>query len=155
MSALTSSSEPSDGPLHICPLRLPWDTCVSDIVNVQFAVAPSQGDTSAIFLVPLHLVDGPARADGGGYDRDLNLSSMLQHELTRIKAYLRICVQIPQIEFPRPVSSTEHRGMEGVPLDIVNIIVCLLERVNWRDGRCVRSRHTSGLPAGGACQVRR
>ena len=71
-----------------------------------------------------------------------------------VEVYLRICVQVPQIEFARPISSTEHRGMEGVPLDIVNIIVRLFERVNRSDGRRVRSGCTRSLPACRARQVR-
>lgn len=44
--------------------------------------------------------------------------------------------------------------MEGVPLDIVNIIVRLFERVNRRDGGGVRPRRACGLPARRARQVR-
>jgi len=79
---------------------------------------------------------------------------MLRNERTTVKMYLRICVQVPQIEFARPISSTEHRRMERVPLDIVNIIVGLFERVNRRDGGCVRSGCARGLPACRARQVR-
>ena len=67
--------------------------------------------------------------------------------------YLRICIQIPQIEFTRSVGGTKHCRMEGVPLDIVNVIVRLFERINWRDGRSVRSCLTRRLPTRRARQV--
>ena len=62
---------------------------------------------------------------------------MLQREPCLTVTYLRIGVQVPQVELTRPVSSTEHRGMEGVPLDIIHVVVRLFERVNRRNGRSV------------------
>jgi len=137
MSSLASASEPSDGPLHIRPLRLARDAHVSNIVNIQFPVASPESDTTTVLLVPLHLVDGSAGADSSRHHGNLNTSSMLKNEPYQTATYLRVRVQIPQVEFTRPVSGTEYRRMEGVPLDIVHVIVCLFERVNRRNGRSV------------------
>ena len=135
MSSLAGPSEPSDGPLHIRPLRLPRNAHVPNIVDIQFPVASPKGYTTTVLLVPLHLVDGSAGANSRRYHGNLNASSTLKNEKYQAAAYLRVRVQIPQVEFTRPVSGTKHRRMEGVPLDIIHVVVRLFERVNRRNGR--------------------
>ena len=137
MSSLAGPGEPSDGSLHICPLRLPRNARVSNIVDIQFSVASPESDTTTVLLVPLHLVDGSAGADSSRHHGNLNASSTLKNEPYQTAAYLRVRVQIPQVEFTRPVSGTEHCRMEGVPLDIIHVIVRLFERVNRRNSRSV------------------
>lgn len=111
-----------------------------------YIVASSEFDSLTVFLVPSHLVNGPTGAYNSRYDEDLARRLVNAAKLTIMagKRHLLFRIHIPQIEFTRPLAVPSIVGWRGCHLTSV---IRLFERINWHDGRIVRSNRTSGLPA--------
>jgi len=74
MATGTSTYHSHNGLLHIRPLRFPWNTHISDIINIQSTIAAAESSSSTLFTIPLEFIDrlesGPnCRRD----DRDLQV----------------------------------------------------------------------------------
>ena len=67
---------PSDkachGFLHVIPFRLSWDSHISDVVHIKPTIGTSQDNASAVFTVPLQLVERVFRIHSGRYHRYLH-----------------------------------------------------------------------------------
>ena len=116
MSSLAGPGEPSDGSLHICPLRLPRNARVSNIVDIQFSVASPESDTTTVLLVPLHLVDGSAGADSSRHHGNLNASSTLKNERIKLQLTSVSVFKFHKSNLPDPSAVPNTAGWRGCHL---------------------------------------
>lgn len=52
-------------------------------------------------------------------------------EARNVRFYLRVIVEVPQVEVAHPVDAGEQCGIGGGPHDVVHVVGAVLEGVQW------------------------